>query len=909
MTQQLGEGGATRPASAPREESSPRRLVLLVDAPQARVRRPGDLLALIASALGIVFVLVLAVYANATTAGVTEDVQSAVADILRQALLLPVTVLEGIVTFFVPIVVLVDRLVRRSWRSALEAAVTAAVAALLVVLALWLLDAFAPPSLANGLSITSEGRTVIALNPYVAALSGLLTAVGDRSHSRLLTWSWGLLWVVLGLAVVQGEQTLPGAVVTVLLGRTTGLGMRYASGVLHERATGISLVRGLRRAGLDPLHVVRMDPLVTGTHVQAWTVTTSSPIGYTERLREPHGEHAQPAGHETWQPERRGHQHANDHLQTPADLLAAVDEEGAAAGDTIVPDVLSDPDRVLAEASSSASLTRDLEGLHRLYAVWDVAGRRHDVIVLDGDRHVVGYLTSLWDSVRLRGLARHPARTLREAANRAALMSLATQAVGVRTRTLTGITESRDSVLIVTQHLAGARRLDELAPDQIDDRLLDEVWAQVRTAHARGIAHRDLHAGSVLVDPSGDVWIVDWEGGEIISSELARRIDLAQLLAMLAVLVGEERALASAARALSRDQMASMAPLLQTVALPARTRDAAKNHRDLLSTLRQRLIALVPTADVAPLQLNRFSPRAVITATVAVVAIWVLLSSLNFQEVADAVTRANPAFMVLAFVMGLLTFIGSAVSLAAFAPERLGLWRTTLVQVAASVVSLVAPAGIGPAALNLRYLNKQRITTPIAVASVGLVQLSQFVTTVLLLVVVALVTGSVGTLSAPSPSVLAAVLGGLALVGVTLLVPGVRSWVWTKVQPTLQQVWPRLVQVASNPRRLLAGIAGNLLVTVGYVTAFGASLAAFGHALPLTNLAITYLASNSIGSVVPSPGGIGPVEVALTGGLTVAGIPYATALSVAILFRVLTFWGRVPLGWAALRHLQRRDVI
>ena len=62
--------------------------------------------------------------------------------------------------------------------------------------------------------------------------------------------------------------------------------------------------------------------------------------------------------------------------------------------------------------------------------------------------------------------------------------------------------------------------------------------------------------------------------------------------------------------------------------------------------------------------------------------------------------------MVLAFAMGLLTFVGSAISLAAFSPERLGLWRTTLVQVAASVVSLVAPAGIGPAALNLRYLNK-----------------------------------------------------------------------------------------------------------------------------------------------------------------------------------------------------------
>ncbi|MFH5821584.1 lysylphosphatidylglycerol synthase domain-containing protein [Georgenia sp. AZ-5] len=908
MTQHVGESGATVPADAPREEASPRREVLLVDTPQTRVRRPADLLALVLSVLGIVFVLILAVYANATTQGVTEDVRSAVADWLRQVLLLPVTVLEGIVTFFVPIVVLVDRLVRRNWRSAVEAAITACVAGLLVVAALWLLDNVAPRALANGLAITTEGRTVIALNPYVAALSGLLTVVGDRSHNRLLSFSWGLLWVVLGLAIVQGEQTLPGALVTVLLGRAAGLGMRYASGVLHERAIGVSLVRGLRRAGLDPVRVVRADPLLPGSAVQAWTVSTSSPMGYTERLREPSAlpEAGRQIAAEHTGERPRNHGGRPPQPASPAALLAAVDQEGAGGGDTIAPDPLTDPREVLAEVSSPAAGEEESE--HRLYAVWDADGRRRDVTVLDGDRHVVGYLTSLWDSLRLRGLDQRPARTLREAANRAALLSLATRAAHVRTPALVGVTEARDSVLIVSEHLAGARRLDELAEDEIDERLCDEIWSQVRAAHAAGIAHRDLHAGSVLVDPDRRVWLVNWENGEIISSELARRIDLAQLLAMLGVLVGADRALASAARVLTRDQLASMAPLLQPVVLPAATRAAARNGK-LLATLRENLIELIPTADVEPLQISRFSPRTVVTVTLAVVAAWVLMSSLNFREVADAVTGANPALMVLAFAMGLLTFVGAAVALSAFSPERLGLWRTTLVQVAASVVSLVAPAGIGPAALNLRFLSKRRISTPLAVATVGLVQVSQFVTTVLLLVVVALVTGSVGTLSAPSAPVTGAVLGGVGLVAVALLVPRVRSWAWAKAAPTLQQVWPRLVQVASSPRRLLAGILGNFLVTAGYITAFGASLAAFGYELPLTSLAITYLASNSIGSVVPSPGGIGPVEIALTGGLTVAGIPYATALSVAILFRLLTFWGRVPLGWAALRYLQRADVI
>jgi uncharacterized protein (TIRG00374 family) len=61
--------------------------------------------------------------------------------------------------------------------------------------------------------------------------------------------------------------------------------------------------------------------------------------------------------------------------------------------------------------------------------------------------------------------------------------------------------------------------------------------------------------------------------------------------------------------------------------------------------------------------------------------------------------------------------------------------------------------------------------------------------------------------------------------------------------------------------------------------------------------------------MVPSPGGIGPVEAALTGGLTLARVPYSIAFSTALLYRLVTFWGRVPLGWIAMRVCQRRDVI
>src|SRR5690625_7775986 len=106
--------------------------------------------------------------------------------------------------------------------------------------------------------------------------------------------------------------------------------------------------------------------------------------------------------------------------------------------------------------------------------------------------------------------------------------------------------------------------------------------------------------------------------------------------------------------------------------------------------------------------------------------------------------------MVVAFGLGLLTYLGAALGLVGFSPDRLGLWRTGVVQVASSVITLVAPAGVGPAALNLRFMQKRGVATAMAVAAVALVQGSQFVTAVLLRIAIALLTGTCGGVE-PTP--------------------------------------------------------------------------------------------------------------------------------------------------------------
>ncbi len=883
--------------------AGPRRQVEVVDAPRTRVRRPGDLVGLLVTLLTLVLVLLLAVYAHGTAEGVTEDVQSAFARFLRGVVQVPVYVLQALITLSLPWIVLVERLVARAFRQVGEAVAAGLVGALAAVGLVWTLDAYAPQALIQGLSVTVEGQTVIGSAPYVAAIAAFLTAAGSRDQRRTVAWSWNLFWIGLGLAVVTNELTIPGALTMVLAGRAVGLVVRYTSGVYNERAYGLALVDGIRRTGLDPARIVRVGVISSTAPTRVERTTTTAPIGYTERRLDP-GAGAEPGavGEPATPPE-------DGVSATPTAERVRVDVTvgGAAGGHPAQDggDAGSDPGQVIARATDPATLAQERPGQGRTYAVTDANGRSWDVVALDGDRQVIGRLASIWSSVRLRGYERRAVVSLRAAAERTALMTYAAEAAHVRTPSLVGLAEAEDSLLVAYEHLAGARRLTDLEDEQITDAVLADAWAQLRRAHAAGLAHRDLTMDVVLVR-GGEVWVAGWANGEIASPELTRRLDLAQMLALLAVRAGVPRAVASAARVLDHTLLGAIAPLLQPVALPQPTRALAREHKALLQELRAALIELIPTAaDVQPVQLTRFSARTVVTATIAVVAVWLLLTTLNFDQLSTAVRQANPAWAAAAFGLGLTTFVGAAMSLMAFSPVPIGLWRTTIVQVAASVVALVAPAGVGPAALNLRFLTRRKVEPPLAVASVALMQVTQFVTTVALLIVVAALSGSGGALQVPDATVLL-VMGAVALaLGIAIAVPKVRQWAWRKAGPTVRQVWPRVLWVVGQPARLGTGILGNVITTGGYIAAFAATVSAFGQQVPLTQLSIIYLGGMALGSAVPTPGGLGTVELALSGGLTAAGIPPAVSASIAVLFRVLTYWARVPLGWLAMRYLQR----
>ncbi len=839
--------------------------ILDEDVPR-RVRHPRDLLAIVLCLLGIVVVLVVAVYAHGTTSGIANDVQE-VSTIISWLLGIPLRAIEILVMLGVPLAVLTELVMRKALRQAAVAVVASVTGAILAFVTSWLIDTFATNAMQVGLSIWVAGERFVTIPTYVAAIVALLTMAGPRTRRRTVRWSWNALWIASALILIAGQVSIPGVVLALVIGRTAGLAVRYLAGVDSERAYGLKLIEALRAAGFEPVALAR----VRGVSDQPLHETVTPAAGID----------TVPA--------------------TTADVSSG-DESFRAPTTSMIRQTATDP--------ASMAIARQLT--HRVYALTTHDGPRLDVVVLDGDRQVLGFLSRLWQSIRLRGIEGRSSASLRAVAERAALTAYAADAAGVRTPRLRGIAAAADSMLLIQEHAGGAVPWRDLPDEAVTDGLLAELWRQITRAHAHGLAHGEVTENAVLVDRSDTddnarpkVWITSWESGVVASSEFSRRMDLAQLMALIALRVGPERAVRSAQ--LAGVEAKSIGPLIQAPALPAVTREQVRADKDLLKRLREELSSQLPDADVAPIPLGRFSARRIVMSALTVVAIVVIATSIGFDDIREAVQSANPWWMVIAFGLGLSTWVGSATTLVAFSPVRLPFGRSFLVQAASSFVALAAPAGIGPAALNYRLLATNGVATSLAVATVTLVQVSQVVVTVLLLVAISILTGDLGMLRTfPSTTVLVVLSSIAAVVLILMLVPKVRRWLLARLTPIFQQIWPRLSEVISQPGRLALGIGGGVMMTLGFVLAFDASLAAFGQEVSLLNVAIVYLVGNAVGAAVPTPGGVGAVEFALITGLTTtAGVSASVAASAVMLFRLMTYWGRIPLGWIAMQRLQR----
>ena len=530
-----------------------------------------------------------------------------------------------------------------------------------------------------------------------------------------------------------------------------------------------------------------------------------------------------------------------------------------------------------------------------------------DVVVYDRDQQAAGAIYRVYRSVRLLGqVSRNAPLSVDHEVERRALLSYAAEDAGAPTPRLRALVRvgPEASVLAYTHH-AGTT-LANRNPG-CSDAELSHIWDAVSRLHAHRVTHRALTADRILLTGDGQAILLDPGDGDVGATDLQIRLDVSQLLAELALYVGPERTVDLALAKASADELVAVVPLLQPVVLARSTRRALRRRRDVLPALRKLLSAAVPDGAVVPVRLERIRLRTLLTMVASVVAAYLLAGELERASLASVLRSADWRWSIVGLALSATTYAGAALSLSGFVAARLSFLRTLFVQVAGSFVTLVTPAAVGGAALNVRYLQRKKVPPPVAAASVGVAQVVAFVLHICLLVVFAAIAGTTAKTSIRPPRWAYFVLAGLVVVVLAVFaLPAGRRLLRARVSPTLGQVLPRLLEVAQQPRKLAEGLGGTLMLTASYILCLAACVAAFGRSVPIASIAVVYLTGSAIGSVVPTPGGLGGVEAALTAGLTAAGLPGAVAVSSVLLFRLLTFWFPVPVGWVALSYLERK---
>src|SRR5580704_19683241 len=508
--------------------------VQVADHLERRIRKPVDLLRCVVSGIEIIVLAVAGVAASATTAGIETDIVGASKRLPHTLLVVAPATLTLFAILIIPVALAVRELVRRQFQRLAEAVATGVLAGVVTAVANVALRRAVAARLYDAIIMSHPGGShAAALDPYLAGLVAYATIIGLSGRPG---WR-NSLWIAIGVyALVHlgvADTTGLSLLITLLVGRMIGLGVRYAAGSRSLRPSAEEIAAALTTPDRQVTRMARIRPVPTSPKT----------------------------------PKSAGSRH---------------------------------------------------------YAATTSGGDQLDVTVYDRDQQAAGAVYRLYRSVLLRGqVSRGAPMSTDRTVERRALLSYATEDAGAPTPRLRAVVRvGPEASVLAFDHCFGTTLADR-NPGCTDEEL-KAIWDAVNVLHTHRVTHRSLTADRILLTGGGQVVLLDPGDGDVAASDLQIRLDVAQLLAELALVVGPDRAADLALENAGADELVAVVPLLQRVALARSTRAALRRRKDVLPALRKRLLAAVPGGEVAPVQLQRIRLRSLVTLVATVAAVYLL---------------------------------------------------------------------------------------------------------------------------------------------------------------------------------------------------------------------------------------------------------------------------------------------
>jgi uncharacterized membrane protein YbhN (UPF0104 family)/tRNA A-37 threonylcarbamoyl transferase component Bud32 len=553
------------------------------------------------------------------------------------------------------------------------------------------------------------------------------------------------------------------------------------------------------------------------------------------------------------------------------------------------------------------------------------SGRDVRVVFLDRDDRDAALLAKFLRSIRVYSvdedsLSVNPDRRVEHEA----LVTLMAQQAGAHVPTVYAIASSEGESAVIALEVPRGTSLSEVGDDSdlpassVDDDGLDDLWRQLDTMHEARIAHRALTTGNLYVDGS-TATLSGMENARLVATDDQCSVDIAEILISTSLVVGADRAIASAARMVSRAELQNALAFVQPAALPSATRRAARKPKGFIDDIREELVDTIGLEDVELAPLERISIAKVVTwIGFGVLAFFLLTLVSSWSEISEAMKGIDWNWVLPIFIATIFGTFGGALSLSGSVVRRIPLGEATVVMFGQSFLNRFTPMNAGGMAMRIRYLQKGGTDITVATAAIGLTSAASGVIQVVFIAFFFLWSSSDpasgintdGGGGGVAGSIVVVIIIAVLVAAVTIaLTPKFRRWLVAFVRSTVGKIRQDFGELARRPSKLAALFGGAALGKLATIVAFVFSCRAFDIGIPFAELGAMYLVATTIASTVPTPGGVGAVEAALVLVLTNAGVPDATAWAAVLLFRLINYWFPTIPGYVALKISERRELV
>jgi uncharacterized protein (TIRG00374 family) len=140
------------------------------------------------------------------------------------------------------------------------------------------------------------------------------------------------------------------------------------------------------------------------------------------------------------------------------------------------------------------------------------------------------------------------------------------------------------------------------------------------------------------------------------------------------------------------------------------------------------------------------------------------------------------------------------------------------------------------------------------------------------------------------------------ILSVRLVIPHRGDW----AEALTDRFVTRLTAVQLSPGQMFMAFSWGMLNWVLDCGCLVFSFAALGVGVPWRGLLLAYGAGQLAANLPITPGGLGVVEGSLTVALVAYGGAETSTVAAVFLYRLISFWGELPIGWVAWAWLARQ---